>query len=198
MTLFSKTCTTFGADDVGTDKIVKEDVCLSNMKVLNGTKKNTTINTTLLPLLPSSPLCTTFADGVNLPAPCMTTPAPKVSRVIRRRNVTLPWFYGNALVLVLLLLSMMIVVVESYSKLPDGNGGANAYERTEETLNRVVDDWLETDKRPGIERKYGPIGDWDVSSVKNFKYLFNSKGTFNADISKWNVAAAENMESSEC
>ena len=208
MTLFSKTCTTFGADDVGTDKIVKEDVCLSNMKVLNGTKKNTTINTTLLPLLPSSPPCTTLMEGGDLHRPCRTTSVPATtlattrrgSALRRRRGVTLfvPCFYGNVLVpLVLLLLSMLIVVVESYSQLPNGNGAHLAASRTGNTINRIVDDWLDTNKRPGIEVTYGPIGDWDVLLVQNFKYLFCLKTTFNADISKWNVAAAENMESSE-
>ena len=209
MTPLRKTCTFFDADDVGTEKMVKKDVCLINMKRLSCTKKNTTINTTLLPLLPSSPPCTTLTEGGDLHRPCRTTSMPATtlattrrgSALRRRRGVTLfvPCFYGNVLVpLVLLLLSMLIVVVESYSQLPNGNGEYQADKRTGNTINRIVDDWLDTNKRPGIEATYGPIGDWDVSSVKNFKYLFYQKYTFNEDISKWNVAAAENMESSEC
>ena len=209
MTPLRKTCIIFDADDEGTEKLVKKDVCLINMKRLSCTKKNTTINTTLLPLLPSSPPCTTLTEGGDLHRPCRTTSIPTTtltpmrrgSALRRRRGVTLfvPCFYGNVLVpLVLLLLSMLIVVVESYSQLPNGNGEYEAAKRTGNTINRIVDDWLDTNKRPGIEATYGPIGDWEVSLVQNFKYLFWYKTRFNADISKWNVAAAENMEGSEC
>ena len=176
---------------------------LRNMKRLSCTKKNTTINTTLLPLLPSSPPSTTLTEGRDLHRPCRTTSVPtrRGSALRRRRGVTLfvPCFYGNVLVpLVLLLLSMLIVVVESYSQLPNGNSGHNAATRTGNTINRIVDDWLDTNKRPGIEATYGPIEDWGVSSVTNFEALFYDKRTFNADISKWNVAAAENTIFSEC
>ena len=59
-----------------------------------------------------------------------------------------------------------------FQKLPDGNGGSSAGDRIGDTLNRIVDDWMDANKRPGIEVIYGPIGDWDVSSVTNFRYLF--------------------------
>jgi hypothetical protein len=122
-------------------------------------------------------------------------------------------------VTLLLLLSMM-VVVESFSPLPNGNGcaydGSEGCSRksTDNTLNSIVDRWLDTGTRSAIEVIYGPIGDWNVSSVKNFRSLFYGhspwaasnahavyvelKRTFNADISKWNVAAAEDMQASEC
>ena len=209
MKLLGETCTIDSAFDEGTEKMAKKDVCLINMKRLSCTKKNTTINTTLLPLLPSSPPCTTLTEQGDLHRPCRTTSMPTTtlattrrgSALRRRRGETLfvPCFYGNVLVpLVLLLLSMMIVVVESYSQLPNGNAGHNAATRTGNTINRIVDDWLDTNKRPGIEATYGPIGDWEVSLVQNFKYLFYNKQTFNTDISKWNVAAAETMRFSEC
>jgi len=122
---------------------------------------------------------------------------------------------------VLLLLSM-VIVVESFSSLPDGNGCAydgsvNIYtsevcsrKSTDNTLNSIVDRWLDTGTRSGIEAIYGPIGDWDVSLVTNFQYLFYGdssagaavyvelKRTFNADISKWNVAAVETTIASKC
>ena len=85
--------------------------------------------------------------------------------------------------------------------LPDGNGESEAAKRagyTGYTLNRIVDDWLDPAKRSAVEAIYGLIVDWDVSLVKNFGRLFWDKTTFNTDISKWNVAAAENMGSSEC
>jgi len=111
--------------------------------------------------------------------------------VFRVRMVPL---FGN----VMLVLLTMVIAVESFSPLPDGNGEVDAATRTEGTLNRIVDDWMDTNKRPGIEATYGHIGDWNVSLVQNFKSLFYGKIAFNADISKWNVAAAENMREREC
>lgn len=80
-------------------------------------------------------------------------------------------------------------------KLPNGNGATDVTRIG--FLGGIVDDWIDTDKRPGIELIYGPIEDWDVSAVQNFKYLFRASRLFNADISKWNVAAAENMYGSK-
>ena len=88
--------------------------------------------------------------------------------------------------------------------LPDGNGcpydtwqGCSRTGYTGYTLNGIVDRWLNTTTRSAVELIYGPIEDWDLSAVRNFKYLFWDS-LFNADISKWNVAAAENMQGSKC
>ena len=95
-------------------------------------------------------------------------------------------------------------------KLPDGNGGCALAGRTGGTLNRIVDNWLDTSTEQNplgtaptrlyIENIYGQIASWDTSFVTNFYCLFNGvedenvlKRTFNADISKWNVANAVNM-----
>jgi hypothetical protein len=44
---------------------------------------------------------------------------------------------------------------------------------------------------------YGPIADWDTSAVTSMASLFypssTARPTFNADISKWNVASVSNM-----
>jgi hypothetical protein len=44
---------------------------------------------------------------------------------------------------------------------------------------------------------YGPIADWDTSAVTSIATLFypssTARPTFNADISKWNVASVSNM-----
>ena len=89
-------------------------------------------------------------------------------------------------------------------KLPNGNGLPEVWRRTGDTLNRIVDDWLDATKSTGIEAIYGPIGQWDVSEVTNFRYLFSGigaenekKASFNIDISNWNVAAAVDMNGSK-
>merc|ERR1712032_1346815 len=46
----------------------------------------------------------------------------------------------------------------------------------------------------GKYNKQPAIGDWDVSDVQDLSYLFYQKTNFKADISKWNVANATNME----
>jgi len=86
-----------------------------------------------------------------------------------------------------------------FEKLPNGDGEHIAASRSSGTLGRIVDDWL-TDgaARSNVEDQYGLIEDWDVSAVANFKHLFYGKDTFNADISKWDVTAAESLHSSEC
>ena len=71
---------------------------------------------------------------------CRTTTkklTKKKRDVFRVRLVPL---LGNVM---LLLLSMMIVV-ESFSPLPDGNGEHLPADRNGNTLNRIVDDWLDT------------------------------------------------------
>ena len=94
--------------------------------------------------------------------------------------------------------------MESFLKLPNGNGEWHTSNRIENTLNRIVDDWLDAGTRSAIEATYGPMGEWDVSEVTNFRYLFYNKVTywdagylFNIDISNWNVAAAVNMQGSK-
>jgi len=42
--------------------------------------------------------------------------------------------------------------------------------------------------------EYGPIEDWDVSGVKNMRFLFAKQKSCNPDISQWNVSAVENFE----
>jgi surface protein len=91
----------------------------------------------------------------------------------------------------------MISVVESFLPLPNGNGGFSTDSRTGDTLGRILDDWMDTTKRSGIQTLYGHIGDWNVSSVQNFRYLFVGNSpiavAFNADLSKWNVSAAQDL-----
>ena len=80
-------------------------------------------------------------------------------------------------------------------KLPDGNGKHLAADRVGNTLGRIVDDILGTDssKKEIATKKYGPIENWDVSDVTDISYLFVSKGTMNADLSRWDVSSVINM-----
>ena len=66
-------------------------------------------------------------------------------------------------------------------------------------LRKVVDDWIAGGtKRDTVETTYGLIQDWDTSRVTSMYYLFYNKYTFNANISKWNVAEVTNMANSTC
>ena len=61
---------------------------------------------------------------------------------------------------------------------------------------KIVDDWIDTWKRSGIESTYGPIAEWDTSGVTTMESLFIQKENFNADISKWNVSQVLYMNNS--
>ena len=83
-------------------------------------------------------------------------------------------------------------------KLPNGNGKHLAADRVGDTLGRIVDDILGTDrsKKEIATKKYGPMENWDVSEVTDISYLFYNKGTMNADLSSWDVSGVTTMESS--
>ena len=44
--------------------------------------------------------------------------------------------------------------------------------------------------------KYGPIENWDLAVVTDISYLFQHKGTMNADLSSWDVSRVTNMQGS--
>ena len=63
-------------------------------------------------------------------------------------------------------------------------------------LAKVVDNWIDEDNkgtRSSIESIYGLIQDWNTSGVTSTEKLFKNKDTFNADLSKWNVAKVTDM-----
>ena len=61
-------------------------------------------------------------------------------------------------------------------------------------LRKLVDDWIAGGTtRANVESKYGPIQDWDTSKVTSMYYLFHYRKTFDADLSKWNVARVTSM-----
>ena len=83
-------------------------------------------------------------------------------------------------------------------KLPDGNGKHLAADRIGNTLERIVDDILGSDvsKKEAATKTYGPIENWDVTEVTDISYLFQRKGTMNADLSSWDVSRVTNMQGS--
>ena len=62
---------------------------------------------------------------------------------------------------------------------------------TKETLKEAVDLWCKN--RDEARERYGHIRNWDVSSVKNMRELFNDKKKFNDNISRWDVSNVTDM-----
>ena len=96
--------------------------------------------------------------------------------------------------LIFLLWTRSVVAVIPVPNMPIIEGRRN------ELLPKVVDDWIAGGtRRTNVESKYGPIEDWDTSAVTRSMYrLFYLQGTFNADLSKWNVAKVTDMYWSTC
>ena len=82
----------------------------------------------------------------------------------------------------------------AYAKMPDGcKAVTNDNDRT--CYPRKAVDELNADGS-GIHATYGPMKDWDISEVTDISYLFNQKGTMNADLSSWNVSRVTTMSNS--
>jgi surface protein len=79
-------------------------------------------------------------------------------------------------------------------KLPNGNCCVKCALTCNTGLHKVCSDWIDGGAaKDAVIAKYGNIEDWNVADVTNMKYLFVSMKTFNADLSKWNVAAVTDM-----
>ena len=83
-------------------------------------------------------------------------------------------------------------------QLPNGNGYSNGQAQRVGSLGGVVDDILGSDvsKKEAATKTYGPIENWDVTEVTDISYLFQRKGTMNADLSSWDVSRVTNMQGS--
>ena len=65
-------------------------------------------------------------------------------------------------------------------------------------LAKIVDDWIAGGTtKATVTSTYGQIQNWDTSGVTIMFYLFTQKQTFDADLSKWNVARVTTMRSSK-
>ena len=102
---------------------------------------------------------------------------------------------GIKLCLTLIFL-LCTATVEAVIPVPNG---CSSFPRCTTGLEKVVDDWIAGGtKRATVETTYGLIQDWDTSRVTSMYGLFYNKKTFDADLSKWNVAEVTNMRSSTC
>ncbi len=59
---------------------------------------------------------------------------------------------------------------------------------TNDNIAAAVTAWI-----GGDATTYGNIVNWNTAAVTSMAELFSSKTSFNADISKWNVARVANM-----
>jgi hypothetical protein len=63
---------------------------------------------------------------------------------------------------------------------------------TDANFKTAADAWVSNPTTAAAS--YGNIAEWNTAAVTSMANLFNAKPTFNADISKWNVASVSNME----
>ena len=83
--------------------------------------------------------------------------------------------------------------VEAFIPVPDWKYGTDCCTRSN-GIRKVVDDWIAGGDT--VETTYGLIQDWDTSDVTSMYLLFYGKTTFDADLSKWNVAKVTTMQQS--
>jgi hypothetical protein len=65
---------------------------------------------------------------------------------------------------------------------------------TDTGVQAAVNNWIAGGSlQTGVITKYGNIEDWDMSGVTSLYRLFESKRTFNADLSKWDVSSVTSL-----
>ena len=117
-----------------------------------------------------------------------------------------------------LLFLTTVTVVDGYANVPNGDGSSSST-GTAGTLRNIVYKWIQNrivtecekgggncrsyNTRQQVVNKYGPIEEWDTSDVTNMNHVFYGRysastfGSFNADISKWNMGAVITMSNSK-
>ena len=117
-----------------------------------------------------------------------------------------------------LLFFSTVTVVDGYAKLPNGDGWGSPT-GTAGKLRNIVYKWIQNkiietcdrnnnncimyNTRQQVVRLYGQIQNWDTSLVTNMDHVFygynllSTFGSFNADISKWNMGFVTSMSNSK-
>ena len=104
-----------------------------------------------------------------------------------------------------ILMSLLFcTTVEAFIPVPDTTSSSYANRNDRSSgLRKVVDDWIAGGTtRDTVKTTYGLIQDWDTSEVTSMNNLFQMDfrsghlDTFDADLSKWNVAKVTNMYAS--
>ncbi|OLP81858.1 hypothetical protein AK812_SmicGene37548 [Symbiodinium microadriaticum] len=71
--------------------------------------------------------------------------------------------------------------------------GYSAFSDRDELRSTLIDWENNPGNRPTIESTYGPIEDWDVSSVTSFVALFSGLRNFNEEIGNWETSQVTDM-----
>ena len=115
-----------------------------------------------------------------------------------------------AITVMMLVGSFVVGGVDAYAKMPDGCKDKDRYDRSCYP-RKAVDDFLQDYRdnsgnfvskpstagtKAEVLATYGPMKDWDMSSVTDISWLFYQKRTMNADLSSWNVSSVTTMRNS--
>ena len=64
---------------------------------------------------------------------------------------------------------------------------------TTASLKTAVREWSSTNSAASALMMYGPILEWDVSSITDMNGLFRNLTTFNENVSSWNTSSVTDM-----
>ena len=94
----------------------------------------------------------------------------------------------------LLVLMNSLVKSQAVDSMPDGCKG-KAWNDRSCYPRKAVDDWIAGGTlKENVISTYGTIENWIMSDVTDISWLFYGKGTFTADLSKWDVSQVTTME----
>ena len=78
-------------------------------------------------------------------------------------------------IVAIVLLALAIQTAAGYDSLPDSH---ETWDHRSSGLRKIVDDWIsDGTAKAAVQTTYGPIEEWDMSSVANMDSLFLNKTT---------------------